>query len=170
MWNWKKKYNGHFSSTAYLRRKTNIINLIALQSQHFFYHLTLFQATNFGRFQTERVSRRLFPIRCKWQKVLIVGRKHCGKRRNWSFRAISPFPKMFSKDLYCKNVWERVKSLDMPEQRQFTNDSRLLSNSASLACISKYCNFRLVKLSTLSCHSQIFVPLFSVLPEKCRPP
>ena len=30
------------------------------------------------------------------------GRKHCGKRRNCSLRAISPFPTVFSKDLNCK--------------------------------------------------------------------
>ena len=42
-----------------------------------------------------------------------MGRKHCGKRRNCSLRAISPFPAVFSKDFYCdtqkpKLVWERV--------------------------------------------------------------
>ena len=41
-------------------------------------------------------------------------RKHCGKRRNCSLRAISPFPTVFSKDLYCRHVkpglvWVRVK-------------------------------------------------------------
>ena len=30
-----------------------------------------------------------------------VDRKHCGKRRNCSLRAISPFPTVFSKDFYC---------------------------------------------------------------------
>ena len=35
----------------------------------------------------------------KWQKVLLMGGKHCGKRRNCSLRAISPFPSVFSKDL-----------------------------------------------------------------------
>ena len=42
-----------------------------------------------------------------------MGRKHRGKRRNCSLRAISPFPTVFSKDLYCRHkkpglVWERV--------------------------------------------------------------
>ena len=38
------------------------------------------------------------------------GRKHCGKRRNCSLRAISPFPTVFSKDLYSKHVktWARL--------------------------------------------------------------
>ena len=31
-------------------------------------------------------------------------RKHCGKWRNCSLRAISPFPTMFSIDLYCRHV------------------------------------------------------------------
>ena len=33
------------------------------------------------------------------RKSIQMGRKHCGKRRNCSLRAISPFPTMFSKDL-----------------------------------------------------------------------
>ena len=33
---------------------------------------------------------------------------HCGKRRNGSFRAISPFPSVFSKDLYCRLVKTRA--------------------------------------------------------------
>ena len=36
------------------------------------------------------------------------GRKHCGKRRNCSLRAISPFPTVFSKDLYCRLVKTRA--------------------------------------------------------------
>ena len=42
--------------------------------------------------------------------------KHCGKRRNCSLREISPFPTVFSKDLYDRHVkhgliWERVQHL-----------------------------------------------------------
>ena len=33
-----------------------------------------------------------------------MGRKHCGKERNSSLRAISPFPTVFSKHLYCRQV------------------------------------------------------------------
>ena len=33
-----------------------------------------------------------------------MDRKHCRKRRNWLYQAISPFPTVFSKDLYCKHV------------------------------------------------------------------
>ena len=39
----------------------------------------------------------------RW-KVLLKGRKRCGKRRNCSLRAISPFPTEFSEDLYCRHV------------------------------------------------------------------
>ena len=38
------------------------------------------------------------------QKVFQKGRKHCGKRRNCSLRAISPFPTAFSKDFYSRHV------------------------------------------------------------------
>ena len=37
-----------------------------------------------------------------------MGRKHCGKRRNCSLRAISPFPTAFSEDLYCRHVKTRA--------------------------------------------------------------
>ena len=42
-----------------------------------------------------------------------MGRKHCGKRRNCSLRAISPFPTVFSKGLFPRGVkgvivWEWV--------------------------------------------------------------
>ena len=47
--------------------------------------LTHHQTTNFRLFQTERVCRRQFQIWRKWQKVIKTGRKHCGKRRNFSF-------------------------------------------------------------------------------------
>ena len=36
-----------------------------------------------------------------------MGRKQCGKRRNCSLRAISPFPALFSKDLYCRHAKTR---------------------------------------------------------------
>ena len=35
-----------------------------------------------------------------------MGRKHCGKRKNCSLRAIYPFPKVFSKGL----CWRHVKT------------------------------------------------------------
>ena len=70
--------------------------------------LTHYQMTNFRLFQTEGVCKRQFQIRQKWQKVIQMGRKHCGKRRNCSSRAISPFPTVFSKDLYCRHVKTRA--------------------------------------------------------------
>ena len=36
--------------------------------------------------------------------ALNLSRMHCGKRRNCLLRAISPFPTVFSKDLYCRHV------------------------------------------------------------------
>ena len=36
------------------------------------------------------------------------GRKHCGKRRNCSLRAISSFPTVLSKDYYCRHVKSRA--------------------------------------------------------------
>ena len=70
--------------------------------------LTLSQTTNFRHFHTERFCRRQFEFWLKWRKVLKKGRKHCGKRRNCSLQAISPFPTVFSKDLYCRHVKTRA--------------------------------------------------------------
>ena len=36
-----------------------------------------------------------------------MGRKHCGKRRNCSVKAISPFPTVFSKDVSYRHVKTR---------------------------------------------------------------
>ena len=62
--------------------------------------ITHYQTTNFRLFQTEWACRQQFQIWRKRQKVIQMGRKHCGKRRNCSLRAISPFPRMFSKVLF----------------------------------------------------------------------
>ena len=72
-----------------------------LDKQH---KLTHYQTTNFRLFQTERVCRQQFQIWQKWQKVILTGRKHCGKRRNCLLRAISPFPTVFSKGLFPRGV------------------------------------------------------------------
>ena len=62
--------------------------------------LTHYQMTIFRHFRIERLCRRPFQIWRKWQKVIQTGRKHCGKGRNCSLRAISPFPTVFSKGLF----------------------------------------------------------------------
>ena len=66
--------------------------------------LTYYQMTNFRLFQTERVCRQHFRIWRKCKKVIQMGRKHCGKRRNCSLRAISPFPTVFSIGLFPRGV------------------------------------------------------------------
>ena len=33
--------------------------------------------------------------------IIFLSRKHCGKRRNCLLQAISSFPTMFSKSVYC---------------------------------------------------------------------
>ena len=49
-----------------------------------------------------------FKFDGKDKKVLEKGSKRCGKRRNCSLRAISPFSAVFSKDLYCRHVKTRA--------------------------------------------------------------
>ena len=66
--------------------------------------LTLSQMTNLDSSKTEEFADNNFNFDKKWQKVLQKGRKHCGKRRNCSLRAISPFPTMFSKDSFLPST------------------------------------------------------------------
>ena len=66
--------------------------------------LALSRKSNFRIFQIERVVRRQFQIKWKWQKVLQMGRKHYRKRRNYLFLAISPFWQFVSKDLHCRHI------------------------------------------------------------------
>ena len=47
----------------------------------------------------EFADDNLFQSWWKWQKVFQIDRKHGGKRRNCSLRAISPFPTVFFKRL-----------------------------------------------------------------------
>ena len=79
-----------------------------------FFILTLSQTTKLRLFQTERVCIRQFKIWWKWQKVLKICRKHCGKRRNCSLQAISPFPRVFKRGVVLqtrKNQGLFVKGL-----------------------------------------------------------
>ena len=55
-------------------------------------------------FKLDENGRKLFKRVEKWKKVIQTGRKHCGKRRNCSLRAISPFPTVFSKGLFPRGV------------------------------------------------------------------
>ena len=87
--------NHNFSSFCSLKvflfyfHQSRILQLGEQLIKHAF--LTLAQTTNF-RFNKNG------------EKVLQKGRKHSGKRRNCSLRAISPFPTLFSKDLYCRLI------------------------------------------------------------------
>ena len=64
--------------------------------------------TNFRLYKLKEYADDSFELDEKWQKVLQMVRKHCGKRRNCLLQAISPFPTVFSKDLYCIQVKTRA--------------------------------------------------------------
>ena len=76
--------------------------------------LTHYQMTNFRLFQTERVCRRRFQIWRKWQKVIQIGRKHCGKGEIARYEQFLLFPQCFQKACFSGVskgviVWEWVK-------------------------------------------------------------
>ena len=109
--------------------------------------LTHYQMTNFRLFQTERVCWRHFQIWRKWQKVIKMGRKHYGKRRNCSLQGelSATFNKF--KIVVCKVfeleslkfiVWERVKEPFTTENMQSDLWSMLWRNileKSSLGCL-----------------------------------
>ena len=59
--------------------------------------LSLSQMTNLGLFFTDDD----FEFDENGREFLQQDRKHCGKRRYCSLTAISPFPTVFSKEIYC---------------------------------------------------------------------
>ena len=104
---------------------------------HTLFLLTHYQTTNFRLFQTGRFCRRQFQIWRKWQKVIQTGRKHCGKRRNCSFWAISPFPTVFSKGFLpgaSKGgiVWEWVNLYRNRHIREALNAEKCVKNRITL--------------------------------------
>ena len=78
--------------------------------------------------------------------------RNCGKRRNCSSRAISPFLTVFSKDLYSRHVntwlvWERVKSHDClikglktcitAQMSLFRNKGMVTSSIKTVLCVKE---------------------------------
>ena len=70
--------------------------------------LTHYQTTNF---KLKESADDNFKFDGNSSKVLQKDRKHCGKRRNCSLRAISPFPTVFSKGLFPILFLGRVESI-----------------------------------------------------------
>ena len=74
-----------------------------------------------------------------------MGRKHCGKRRNGSLQAISPFPKVYLKDLYGRHVKKQAlfgkgltlslvkyQALSLPGDDQIKSSGLLLNYTQEL--------------------------------------
>ena len=89
-------------------RGMECVAMTFVSHRHVMIGLTLSQTTNFRLFQTERACRRQFKFNenggqfFKWIENIV------GKGENCSLRAISPFPTVFSKDLYCRHVKTRA--------------------------------------------------------------
>ena len=64
--------------------------------------------TNFRLFQHERIAEDNFKFDENGRKFIQMDRKYCGKRRNCLLAAISPFPTVYTKDLYCRYVKTRA--------------------------------------------------------------
>ena len=71
--------------------------------------LTLSQTINFYTSKLKEFADTNFKFdEFEWKKVFQMSRKHCEKRRSCLLRAISPFPTLFSKGLYCRHVNTRA--------------------------------------------------------------
>ena len=111
--------NAFAASTGILSGKQNQVRITWVERTCFYINIdkicsTHYQTTHFTRFQIQKLCRRQFKIWRKWQKVIQPGRKHCGKRKNCSLRAISLFPQCFQKSCFpgvSKGVivWKWVK-------------------------------------------------------------
>ena len=78
--------------------------------------LALSQTTNF-RMQNWKSKQTKILDLPKTAESSLKGRKHCGKMRNCLSQAISPFPTVFSKDLYFRQIKTRA-CLGKVEQKQ----------------------------------------------------
>ena len=67
----------------------------------------------------------------KWQQVIQKGRKHYGKGRNCSLRAISLFPTVFSEGLFPRGV-KRCHCVGMGKTSLGKKDTTYLSSSEQL--------------------------------------
>ena len=68
-----------------------------------YYLLTHYQTTNLDSSKLKKFANNNFKFDENGGE-LSTGRKHCGKRRNCSLRAISPFPTVFSKGLFPRDI------------------------------------------------------------------
>ena len=82
-----------------------------------------------------------------------MGRKHCGKRRNCSLRAIPPFPTVFSKGSFPRGVivWE----WDKP----FPNKPFFLCVSSTSLLKTLWEKEKLLEKSNFSFTQKCFLPL-----------
>ena len=78
-------------------------------------------------------------------------RQHCGKRRDCSSRAISPFPTVFSKDFYCRHIKTRAY-LGKGYIACFTLSISLMTNDLPTA-------FTFLMLVEHNLSALVFVPL-----------
>ena len=67
-------------------------------------NLTLSQTTILGSSKLKEIADDNFKFDGNGRKVLQTGRKHRGKVRNCSSRAISPFPAVLSKDVNFRHI------------------------------------------------------------------
>ena len=70
-------------------------------------HLTFSQLTILDAFKLKEIADDNFKFDVNGRKFSNTVEK-AARRRNCSLQAISPFPTVFSNDLYCRNVKTRV--------------------------------------------------------------
>ena len=99
---------------------------VLLCIEHHWHILTISQTTNFRHFQTQGVCRCQFQIWWKWQKVLRIGWKLCGKKEkllvtsNFSF-SHSVFKRLVLQTRKNQGLFgKRIKPL-LPERGSYTS-------------------------------------------------
>ena len=88
----------------YLQNSENSKCLKGEFARKFGSYLALSKMTNLDSSKLTEFADNTLKFNEDGSKFIQMGRKHSGKRRNCSLRAISTFPTVFSKDLYCRHI------------------------------------------------------------------
>ena len=92
---------------------------------------------------------------------------HCGKRRNCSLGAISPFLTVFSKDLYCRHL--KPRACLGKGYITFSNSSSFICYQRCAYCNIVFCSWQneIFKSCDLLMHLSLFNPFSHIVTFRC---
>ena len=103
-WFLDRKYPYYRRQCSYLICKSLTCSLSKLNFQDYIFFIPLPDDKILDSSKPKEFADDDFKFDENARKLSKTGRKHCGKSRNCSLRAISPFPTVFSKGLFPRGV------------------------------------------------------------------